>query len=358
MSYTTEEKVIMIKWFYAGNSLSNVSNMFSVYFPDRPIPTKSGIQKVITKFEAKGTVINNCKCTAQNDERVEENYNKDLNILLQVEENKNISTRSLGQSVEKHHTTVLRTLKKHKYHSYKYQNHQELLEGDEERRSLFCFEMMERANNDRYFLQNICFTDECTFTLNNEPNIQNYRYWSTQNEHRLACTRTQYPQKVNVWAGIFGHRIIGPFFIDGNLTGPTYLNLLQNQIGPALEEVVDENQDIWFQMDGCPAHNSLVVREYLNNAFNGHVIGPNSTILWPARSPDLSPNDFFLWGHLKNVLYTNVKFENLEQLKNLILMRSERITQYQLANVRREFYDRLGYCLAADGGLFEHLIKN
>lgn len=358
MSYTIQEKVTMIKWFYAGNSLGSVSDMFSVNFPDKPIPTRSAIQKVIAKFEEKGTVVNNCRCTAENHERAEgNNDDRDLNILLHVAENNNISIRSLGKTVEKHHSTVLRTLKKHKYHSFKYQNHQELLEGDEERRSLFCFEMMERANNDRDFLRNICFTDESTFTLNKEPNVQNFRYWSLQNEHRLACTRTQYPQKLNIWAGLLGHHIIGPFVIEGNLTSQKYLELLQNHVEPALAEVVGENQEIWFQMDGCPAHNSLVVREYLNNAFNGQVIGPNSRINWPARSPDLSPNDFFLWGHLDSVLYKNVQFENLGQLRNSVSMECERISQYQLANVRREFYDRLGYCLAANGGLFEHLLQ-
>ncbi|KAJ8944389.1 hypothetical protein NQ318_017709, partial [Aromia moschata] len=41
---------------------------------------------------------------------------------------------------------------------------------------------------------------------------------------------TQNPEKVNVWAGIIGQNIIGPFFIDGNLNGETYLALLQNNV--------------------------------------------------------------------------------------------------------------------------------
>lgn len=102
--------------------------------------------------------------------------------------------------------------KKYKYRSYKYERHQELREGDEERRSNFCFDLMERCNIDRNFLENICFSDECCFTLNNEPNIQNFRYWSKKNEHQFVSSRTQYPQKINVWAGIFRHHIIGPFF--------------------------------------------------------------------------------------------------------------------------------------------------
>jgi hypothetical protein len=111
-------------------------------------------------------------------------------------------------------------------------------------------------------------------------------------------------------------------------------------------------------MDGCPAHSTLAVREYLNRAFNGNVIGLNHTVNWPARSPDLSPNDFFLWGHLKNRIYKDKKYPNLDELKNAISAECNRISVYQLANVRREFYDRLGYCLAVNGGIFEHLLKS
>jgi hypothetical protein len=58
-------------------------------------------------------------------------------------------------------------LRKYKYHPYKAQCHQEMLAVDEESKSVFCDEMQVCANNGRRFLSPICFTDECTFTLNN-----------------------------------------------------------------------------------------------------------------------------------------------------------------------------------------------
>jgi hypothetical protein len=45
---------------------------------------------------------------------------------------------------------------------------------------------------------------------------------------------TQYPQKVNVWAGIIDDRNLGPFFFANNLTGDTYLQFLQLEFMPAL----------------------------------------------------------------------------------------------------------------------------
>lgn len=359
MSYTNQEKINMIKWYYQGNSYQRVSDMFAAHFPNRPIPGKSTVQRTVTKFETKGTVINNCSCETRENQREDVRNYGDLDVLLHVEENKgNISTRQLEDISGKDHTTAFRILKRHKYFSYKYEKHQELRDGDEIRRQEFCFNVMERANMDREFLKNICFTDECTFTLNNEPNVQNCRYWSQENQNRFVETRTQYPQKVNVWAGIFGQRIIGPFFLNRNLNAEYFLELLEDQILPTLNDVARENQEVWFQMDGCPAHNTAVVREYLNTALNSNVIGPNHTISWPARSPDLSPNDYFLWGHLKSMLYKGKKYENLDELRNAISAECNRISMYQLANVRKEFYDRLGYCLAVNGGIFEHLIKS
>jgi len=37
-------------------------------------------------------------------------------------------------------------------------------------------------------------------------------------------------QKLNVWTGILGDRVLEPFFIDGNLTIEKYENILRNEI--------------------------------------------------------------------------------------------------------------------------------
>ncbi|KAJ8961843.1 hypothetical protein NQ318_021460 [Aromia moschata] len=52
--------------------------------------------------------------------------------------------------------------------------------------------------------------------------------WSTENPHWMMEANTQYPEKVNVWAGIINSQIIGPYFFDGTLTGARYLDFLQN----------------------------------------------------------------------------------------------------------------------------------
>ena len=45
MNYTSEEKILMIKWYYQGN----VSDMFAALYPNRPIPAKSTVERTIKK---------------------------------------------------------------------------------------------------------------------------------------------------------------------------------------------------------------------------------------------------------------------------------------------------------------------
>jgi len=62
-------------------------------------------------------------------------------------------------------------------------------------------------------------------------------------------------------------------------------------------------------MDGAPPHSTNVITNYLNDRFAGRWIGRFGPIAWPLRSPDLSPNDFFIWGYLKSKMfkYSNSK---------------------------------------------------
>jgi hypothetical protein len=51
--------------------------------------------------------------------------------------------------------------------------------------------------------------------------------------------------------------------------------------------------------------------------FGDRIISRNANITWPPRSPDLSVCDYFLWGHLKSVVY-QTRPTNLAKLKTQI----------------------------------------
>lgn len=60
---------------------------------------------------------------------------------------------------------------------------------------------------------------------------------------------------------------------------------------------------MYFQQDGCPAHNAQIVKSFLNDTFGEKCIGTVGPIPWPPRSPDLTCPDFFSWGYLKDKVY-------------------------------------------------------
>ena len=62
-------------------------------------------------------------------------------------------------------------------------------------------------------------------------------------------------------------------------------------------------RNCWFMQDGAPAHRRLTVRDTLRAAFGNRLIGLGFGIEWPPRSLDLTPCDFFFWGHVKNQVF-------------------------------------------------------
>lgn len=277
--------------------------------------------------------------------------------MLSLEDNPKMSLAErkqfLPEDISK--SSLHRILKQEKIKPYKLMYTQELLEDDPDRRCEFSEMMINKINNDPDFKNKILFSDESTFCLNGEVNRHNCRFWSKTNPHWMEPLHTQRPQKVNVWAGIVKDKIIGPFFIEGNLNSQKYLQILRGKVVPKLIELNINVNEIWFQQDGAPPHFARTVREFLDEVFPGRWIGRRGSIEWPARSPDLTPMDFFYWGHLKNKVFKN-KSESVNQLKEKIIFESRLITPLMLENTLSEFYNRLGYCLSNNGQHFENLI--
>ncbi|GFW96696.1 uncharacterized protein TNCV_2847521 [Trichonephila clavipes] len=71
------------------------------------------------------------------------------------------------------------------------------------------------------------------------------------------------------------------------------------------------------QHDGAPAHVCAPVRDWLDNAHPNRWIGRQSPVLWPPLSPDLTPLDFFLWGHLKELVHRDVVTTQMDFVAHL-----------------------------------------
>lgn len=359
MVFTREEKYQIMVWHHTGRSYRQIQTLFQNMFQNRPLPSVATIQRIMYNIRTHGCLSPQRHKTQRQPRRNDDREARDILICASVEQDPTQSTRTLAAQFDISKDTVSKILRKHGYHSYKLKRGNEQHLGDSDRRMEFCEYVMNKANEDDNFIPNILFTDESSFSLHGRHNSQNIRWWARGgNPRKVYAARTQRPLKLNVWTGILGDHIIGPFIIDGNLNGQKYLELLQNQIVPALQNLPIPFETIWFQQDGCPAHDTLVNREYLNDNFPNHVIGRHGDILWPPRSPDLTPCDFFLWGYVKSKIYgfQELRANNLDELRVQIFNTLGDISPEMLFNVRRNFYDRLGYCLTAAGGLFEHLI--
>ena len=89
--------------------------------------------------------------------------------------------------------------------------------------------------------------------------------------------------------------VIGPCFLSPNLTDDAFLNFLKHVLHGLLEDVpLPVRQNMWFQHDGAPPHFMRAVRGHLDRRFEQTRIGRGGPISWPARSPDLTPLDYFL----------------------------------------------------------------
>jgi transposase len=335
-------------------SFQEVADLFNATFPDRNPIVKSTVQKTIKRFEETDTIQDKVKTGRP---KSATNETKSLETLQMFIENPHTSIRNVAEAVDVSSSSIERILDTYKFYPYKIHLAQELSEDDFDRRMEFCDVMMRRLDENEDFSKCIVFSDEATFMLNGVVNRHNCRYWSDENPHWMREVRTQNPQKLNVWAGLFGRQIVGPFFIEGNLTSEKYLDMLQNVIVPEIQNLAAPNfGNIWYQQDGAPPHYGHAVREYLDRTFPNKWIGRRGSIEWPPRSPDLSPLDYFFWGHLKNVIY-KTKPESLADLRNRIHQEAARITADMIQNSIQKFYFQLAHCQAAQGKQFEHLFR-
>ena len=151
------------------------------------------------------------------------------------------------------------------------------------------------------------------------------------------------------------NKLVGSYFFeDDTVNGNNYLSMLQNFFILEVRRL-HMVRSIIFQEDGAPAHFSTDVRQYLNNHFPDRWIGRGSPIRWAPRSPDLTPLDFYLWGHPKNNIYKSPT-KDMDELKRRINKEINSISKETLSDVFSNIVKRMDLCISVDGNHFEHLL--
>lgn len=193
------------------------------------------------------------------------------------------------------------------------------------------------------------FSDESTFHKNGFVNRHNFHYYSTENPN-IIRTHSQERWSVNVWGGIIGDHVIGPYFFEGNLNGLMYLDFLSNHLPTLLENIsLAVRLTIWYQHDGAAAHFLREVADELDEKFPNRWIGRN------GPKTDLTKPDYFLWGYIKNLVYLTPP-TTPENMKERIVQAFHSITPDMLRNVSRSFAQRINVCIRENGRHFEHLL--
>lgn len=352
MEFSNDEKVDMLEiYFRCRKNSSMAANLYAERYPDRVTPNRKTFTKLVGNLRLHGSFVKKRQCQPR---VVTEDVEAD--ILAYFEVHPTASIRNVASMYHLSFGSVQNILRKHNYHPYKFSPVQALLPGDEGRRLTFCAWLAEEFTNNPDFLNNIIWTDETNFSNNGMFNRKNNHYWSSENPLVVRERNHQVRFSVNYWCAILGNRVLAVHFYHGNLTGARYIQLLEEVLLPAIDDLpLNVRMQLMFQQDGAPAHNARDVAGFLNRHFPDRVISTNGTVAWPARSPDLSPLDFFLWGNLKDKLYTD-RYASVEDMCNTVTEILHNIHHNTIARAVNDLHRRTHACIYVDGGHFENLI--
>jgi hypothetical protein len=164
--------------------------------------------------------------------------------------------------------------------------------------------------------------------------------------------REQGGQKVMCWVGVIQGRIIIHWFDNNNsVNGDTYLDMLKTVVWPQVRGVATR-RNLWFQQDGATVHTTIRAREWLSQKFGTRVISRLTDHPWPAKSPDLSPLDYWFW----NVAMAEVRRApptTLAELKNLVEAFSESLDKEEVVRSVKHLRERAKVCSHLQGAAFE-----
>ena len=116
---------------------------------------------------------------------------------------------------------------------YHVQRVQHLGTGDFAERLEFC----NWLNGSRKLHRYILFTDEAQFNSYSVNNTHNSHVWADEHHHATVESNFQLRFSVSVWCAVLGVQLIGPFILEGRLTGEAYLKFLQEELPGLLEDV-------------------------------------------------------------------------------------------------------------------------
>ncbi|GFX00424.1 uncharacterized protein TNCV_2090741 [Trichonephila clavipes] len=210
-------------------------------------------------------------------------------VLHAVDQTPGTSVRALAASTGRSPTTIHRVLQGAALHPFHVQRVQSLQPDDPPRRVTFAQWFLNQIAADMHFASSVLFCDEATFSREGVFNTHNAHMWALNNPHNTQPRAMQQRFTVNVWAGIVGDSLLGPYILPPRLDSHKYLVFLQEVLPELLTDVpAPIRRRMWLQQDGAPSHYARHVREHLDRTFSNRWIGrgvPSLGLLDPQIYP-------------------------------------------------------------------------
>jgi hypothetical protein len=111
-------------------------------------------------------------------------------------------------------------------------------------------------------IRNILFTDEFHFTCDVVKIQETPIFGNRDNPLGTVKINNQHRFSVNVWFGVTGDQLIGPYIFPQRLTGDIYASVLHGALSTLLQNVLPQTRrQKYYQYDGAPLHLSQAVSE-------------------------------------------------------------------------------------------------
>lgn len=328
---TDDQRLFCYKLRIKGKQYPDIARQFVYQFPNVPVPHRHTVRRLDEKMEEHKVLTNRHRENSgrHRDERSDDN-------ILRVYESwmddpqKSIRARVIElQGTGLSQTTIQRILRQDlKLYPYLITRRHGLKTTDYPIRVQFADWFLAQHNSDDDFVNNIWWTDESHIHLNGYVNSHNAIHWGSQRPTAVVPIN-RYPEKITVWCAISSYGVLGPYFYEENgqnvtVTGKRYHEMLRREFIPDLVNFCIlhtlDPLKMWFQQDGARPHIINLVRLYLQDPyrFGGRTIGQHLDHNWPARSPDLTVCDFFLWGYVKDAISKKGLLQDRDALKDAV----------------------------------------
>ena len=262
-------------------------------------------------------------------------------LRLITNENKSCSSAQRELELPCHRTTAYRYARRAEHVEFKKANHKPPLTA-EHRKARLNFAKDHIDFGDEWL--SVMFSDEKKFNLDGPDGF--HHYWSDLRKDEKVFSKRQFGGgSVMVWAGISFNGNTDIAFLTPKMNSEDYQGVLETHLLPVFRETCGVNGT--FQQDNAPIHNSASTKSWLSKNFI-------ETMLWPSRSPDVSPIEN-CWGILARKVYENGRqFSSKSELEKVISSEWAAIDQSEIQNLIMSMKSRLIKLIEKKGGEIDY----